>query len=1045
MSILLPFHETILSEIHDPATSDLLVLARGLGLRRIVCTLLKIYDSPENLVLLVNATQEEETEIGEELGLMGCRKPGLRIVGYETGSSRDRQDLYKKGGLIAVTSRILVVDLLQGDIPVDMITGMIVLHAEKISPLHIISFITRLYREKNSTGFLKAFTDQPEHITSGLSPLKNVMKELHLRRVHIYPRFHQAIKDCLERRRADVIELSQNLTESMAEIHGGIVHCMNMILSDLRRSKDLDLEGLSLPAAYFSSFDHIVRKQLDPIWHKVGSTTKARVRDLGVLRRLVSYLLSYDPLQFHGYCQSLLATINEPEGGNMPTRPSEWMMTDSANTIFELAKSRCFITAPVPEQPAPNDNEVIDLIDDDDVWDALNEAEGLTPAPSKNPKPHATTNSTERPKWLPPTLHPVLEELPKWSLLAEIIEEIEQEILRMENTSTFAPASGSSAVGEKGTNTTLVMCSSTATCNVLTEFLGKMEKTLSNRAGSEEGGKERPKGEWGRRMMMQKLKSWLRVEQRRKEETETEMGVGARRMNTASRSGATALSSTRGAGSSGGGAGGSMDGLSEALRKKDREKAQKQASRRRVRGGAPAGGGSSRAGTVAPEGGGGTDTDLWRTDLQLVAMDDDDLQLNLDLNLATGPGSLSSAFTTDIPLDNTEFDKHYGLIPPSEQVLIRAYSDDTDDRMLDEMKPRFIVMYEPCMEFVRRVEVYKSSNPHMGVRVYHMVYTDSCEEHKYLAGIRREKDSFERLIKERGSMLLPILEDRTRSENNDAMVKTISTRLAGGRRELKSAPSQVIVDMREFRSTLPSLLHASGLLVIPATLTVGDYILTPEICVERKSLSDLVGSFNSGRLYTQCELMSAHYKNPMLLIEFEEDKAFSLDMVSGIKSYARPTNKFPPKKRGGGPGGRPGEPSSDGKPKSAPPSIQSKIVLLTLTFPRLRIIWSSSPYSTADIFNDLKANRSEPDPVKAISTGADGDPELGAGVNAAAEDLLRTFPGITTKNVKFVMGKVRNVGEICEMSLEGVQGILGNEPGKACWEFLHRGERRDVR
>lgn len=55
--------------------------------------------------------------------------------------------------------------------------------------------------------------------------------------------------------------------------------------------------------------------------------------------------------------------------------------------------------------------------------------------------------------------------------------------------------------------------------------------------------------------------------------------------------------------------------------------------------------------------------------------------------------------------------------------------------------------------------------------------------------------------------------------------------------------------MREFRSSLPSLLHASNLLVIPVTLTVGDYILTPDICVERKSIPDLVSSFNSGRLY----------------------------------------------------------------------------------------------------------------------------------------------------------------------------------------------------
>lgn len=42
-----------------------------------------------------------------------------------------RQELYKKGGLISVTSRILVVDMLQSDIPTEMITGILVLHAEK--------------------------------------------------------------------------------------------------------------------------------------------------------------------------------------------------------------------------------------------------------------------------------------------------------------------------------------------------------------------------------------------------------------------------------------------------------------------------------------------------------------------------------------------------------------------------------------------------------------------------------------------------------------------------------------------------------------------------------------------------------------------------------------------------------------------------------------------------------------------------------------------------------------------------------------------------
>jgi DNA excision repair protein ERCC-4 len=122
-------------------------------------------------------------------------------------------------------------------------------------------------------------------------------------------------------------------------------------------------------------------------------------------------------------------------------------------------------------------------------------------------------------------------------------------------------------------------------------------------------------------------------------------------------------------------------------------------------------------------------------------------------------------------------------------------------------------------------------------------------------------------------------------------------------------------------------------------------------------------------------------------------------------------------------------------------TLQSKIVLLTLTFPRVRIIWASSPYATTDIFNDLKMNNPEPDAATAIAVGAEEDPEAGAGVNTAAEELLRCLPGISAKNVHYVMSKVRNVRELCEMDLAQVQDILGVGPGKACWDFMHRGER----
>ena len=87
---LLPFHRSILDAIVDPKTSDFLLLARGLGLRKILCTLMQIYESPQRLVLLVGASPEEEDAIGEELSIMGCRKPGLRKVDYEMSKKERR-------------------------------------------------------------------------------------------------------------------------------------------------------------------------------------------------------------------------------------------------------------------------------------------------------------------------------------------------------------------------------------------------------------------------------------------------------------------------------------------------------------------------------------------------------------------------------------------------------------------------------------------------------------------------------------------------------------------------------------------------------------------------------------------------------------------------------------------------------------------------------------------------------------------------------------------------------------------------------------------
>ena len=55
--------------------------------------------------------------------LLSCESPTLTHPG--------RKNLYKSCGLISVTSRIFVVNMLESDIPIELMTGMLIMHAEK--------------------------------------------------------------------------------------------------------------------------------------------------------------------------------------------------------------------------------------------------------------------------------------------------------------------------------------------------------------------------------------------------------------------------------------------------------------------------------------------------------------------------------------------------------------------------------------------------------------------------------------------------------------------------------------------------------------------------------------------------------------------------------------------------------------------------------------------------------------------------------------------------------------------------------------------------
>jgi DNA excision repair protein ERCC-4 len=80
-------------------------------------------------------------------------------------------------------------------------------------------------------------------------------------------------------------------------------------------------------------------------------------------------------------------------------------------------------------------------------------------------------------------------------------------------------------------------------------------------------------------------------------------------------------------------------------------------------------------------------------------------------------------------------------------------------------------------------------------------------------------------------------------------------------------PARIVVDERERNSGIPDLLRMAGAVIDFAQLKVGDYLVSPEIAVERKTVRDLISSIYDGRLFVQCSDLVRHYQKPLLVVQ----------------------------------------------------------------------------------------------------------------------------------------------------------------------------------
>lgn len=850
----------LLDLLHE---DGLLVAAKGLGLERILTSLIITYNDPGNLVLVIGTTSREEEYVLSQLEGQGVT-PIPRCVTAEC-SVNERSQIYANGGVLFVTSRILVMDILMERVPADLITGVIVWKAHKILESCQEAFILRLFRMKNKTGFVKGLSSSPLSFTAGFCHVERVMRNLFVKKLYLWPRFHMDINACLEKCKPEVIELHLKMTTPVKQIQMAVLDLITETVQELRRSNStIDTEEFTPENAISKSFEKILKVQLEPIWHQLSSRTKMLIADLKVMRTVLMYLTQYDCVTFYNLVNSLRTT-------ETAIQSSGWMFLGAAETLFVNAKLRVFGSAASPTKKSVREDNA-----------------------KKLKREYIDQN---------------LEANPKWLALSEVLAEIREEVQEGKNLEKC-----------------LVVTQDDRTSQQLKEYLIDGAQVVLRRIfyrtiGAKMGLQPPPNLFRDKDKNMQKDKGKKGKKTKTTEEAKEEVT------------------------------------LTQITKK-----------------------------------------------YEFVGQD-------------------KSEFTSEAETSEEIEEIRRRFLSPL--IMVQSVRDNSDPfmmtRLLEEVQPKYIIMYDSDLTFIRQVEVWQANHIER-VRVYFLLYKGTTEEQVYLTNIKREKDAFEYLINEKATMVIPEYNDGKSGDHPDLsrdprkaneidISGNSNTRKGGQAGEEAKVPQRIIVDMREFRSELPALIHKRGIDIDPVTIEVGDYILTPDVCVERKSLSDLIGSLNSGRLYNQAQAMTRYYKKPILLIEFDQNKSFHLQGRFFLSSDA----------------------SSSAK------DVAAKLQLLTLHFPHLRLLWCPSPYATAEIFQLLKEGKEEPVVAQAQAITAETNPEVDSDkFNPQIKDFISKLPGITTKNIYSVLNKVSDLSELLSLSKDELTEILGNSRNaQALYSGLH--------
>jgi len=186
-------------------------------------------------------------------------------------------------------------------------------------------------------------------------------------------------------------------------------------------------------------------------------------------------------------------------------------------------------------------------------------------------------------------------------------------------------------------------------------------------------------------------------------------------------------------------------------------------------------------------------------------------------------------------------------------------SSSVAEEGLDIPSVELVIFFEPVPSEIRTIQRRGRTGRFGKGRAIILMAKNTRDEAFYWTARHKEKKMKETLHEMKKHELMPqqtVLS--TFGENNEGKII-------------------IFVDSREQASSVNKMLfEKENVKIIQKPLDIGDYVLSKDVCVERKTIEDFVSSIIDGRLFSQIMNMRQNYTKPLIILEGKMDEIYSI-------------------------------------------------------------------------------------------------------------------------------------------------------------------------